>query len=70
MYPTTVNTMRLTWLRSADDLKWYKFRLNSLGEQLVLEIGQDFDIRGAPHEIVMVQFSRSGLSGTLVVQSV
>ncbi len=62
--------MRLTWIKSADDLKWYKFKLNRLAEQLVLEIGQDFYVRDQLYEIVAVEFSRSGRSGTLVLQSV
>lgn len=62
--------MRLTWIKSADDLKWYKFKLTSLAEQLVLEIGQDFYVGDQLYEIVAVEFSRGGRSGTLVLQSV
>ena len=62
--------MRLTWIKSADDLKWYKFELAKLAEQLVLEIGQDFYVGDQLYEIVAVEFSRSGRSGTLVLQSV
>ena len=62
--------MRLTWIKSADDLKWYKFKLTKLAEQLVLEIGQDFYVGNNLYEIVAVEFSKSGRSGTLVLQSV
>lgn len=62
--------MRLTWIKSADDLKWYKFKLAKLAEQLVLEIGQDFYVGNNLYEIVAVEFSKSGRSGTLVLQSV
>lgn len=61
--------MRLTWIKSADDLKWYKFKLTKLAEQLVLEIGQDFYVGDQLYEIVAVEFSKSGRSGTLVLQS-
>lgn len=61
--------MKLTLVRDSDDLRWYKFKLNNLQEQLVMEIGKDFDIEGNPHEILMIQYNKSGLSGLIVVQS-
>ena len=67
MYPT--NTMKLTWLKDSDDLSWYKFKLNNLGEQLELDIGGDFVIEGKNYEILMIQYNKSGLSGLIVVQS-
>ena len=61
--------MKLTLVRDSDDLSWYKFQLNNLGEQLVLDIGGDFVIEGKNYEILMIQYNKSGLSGLIVVQS-
>ena len=63
------NGMKLTLVRDSDDLSWYKFQLNNLGEQLVLDIGGDFVIEGKNYEILMIQYNKSGLSGLIVVQS-
>lgn len=61
--------MKLTWVKNSDDLSWYKFQLNKLEEQLVMEIGKDFVIEGNTYEILMIQYNKSGLSGLIVVQS-
>lgn len=70
MYVQYSTSMLLTWIRSQDDLKWYRFKLKRLEEQFVLEVGTRFDVGGQPYEIASVEFSKSGLSGTLVLQSI
>lgn len=64
------DTMKFTWIASTDIISWYKFKLRWGGEQSLLEPGNVLVIDQRAVEVLVVEFNKSGLSGTLVVQNV
>jgi hypothetical protein len=62
--------MKFTWIASSGDIRWYEFKVGRSRQQFALEVGQVIGIGQSLWEILVVEYGRSGMSGTLIVQSV